>query len=83
MQIVIDIPAGFDWSKVENGSIATKILLKAVRNGTPVQNAHWVLYRDHENMIDYPQCSNCDTIIKLPLPIDNLNFCPNCGRHMI
>lgn len=43
---------------------------------------HWILYRDHKNMMDYPQCDNCGVIIKLPLPIDNLNYCPNCGCRM-
>ena len=44
---------------------------------------HWILYRDYKNMVDYPQCDNCGVIIKLPLPIDNLNYCPNCGVKMI
>lgn len=44
---------------------------------------HWILYRDHKNMVDYPQCDNCGVIIKLPLPIDNLNYCPNCGCRMV
>ena len=44
------------------------------------KTGRWILYRDHKNMMDYPQCDNCGVIIKLPLPIDNLNYCPNCGQ---
>lgn len=35
MHIVIDIPENYDLSKIQNGSIASKIILNAVANGTP------------------------------------------------
>ena len=40
MQIVIDIPDNYDLSKIQNGSIASKIILNAVANGTPLPKGH-------------------------------------------
>ena len=85
MQIVIDIDEK-DYNDIMFDVETSPRLLNRyewlIAHGRPIQSAHWILYRDYENMIDYPQCDNCDTVIKLPLPIDNLNFCPNCGRIM-
>ena len=36
MQIVIDISDNYDLSKIQNGSIASKMILNAVANGTPL-----------------------------------------------
>jgi hypothetical protein len=36
MQIVIDIPDKYDVSKIQNGSIASKKILDAVKNGKPL-----------------------------------------------
>lgn len=88
MQIVIEIPDTLkkiiDSYDIKTAShpLWVTIMIDAIENGTPVQSAHWTLYRDYENMIDYPQCDNCGAVIKLPLPINNLNFCPNCGRKI-
>ena len=40
MQIVIEIPDNYDIGKIENGSIASKIILNAVKNGTPLPKGH-------------------------------------------
>lgn len=46
------------------------------------KTGHWKLYRDYKNLVDYPQCNICGAVIALPLPMDNLNYCPNCGCKM-
>ena len=38
--IVIKIPDNYDLSKIQNGSIASKIILNAVKNGTPLPKGH-------------------------------------------
>ena len=58
-------------------NMAIEILERELKTG------RWILYNDYENMIAYPQCDNCGAVIKLPLPIDNLNFCPSCGQSKI
>lgn len=40
MQLVIDIPDNYDLSKIQNGSVASKIVLNAVANGTPLPKGH-------------------------------------------
>lgn len=72
------------WIKgYEEGIDDAIAMINSVPPVTPQpKTGRWILYRDHKNMMDYPQCDNCGAIIKLPLPIDNLNFCPNCGRKM-
>ena len=40
MKIVIDIPDNYDLSKIQNGSIASKILLNCIKNGTPVSKGY-------------------------------------------
>lgn len=36
MKLIIEIPDNYDLSKIQNGSIASRIILNAVANGTPV-----------------------------------------------
>lgn len=36
MKRIIDIPDNYDLSKIQNGSIASKIILDAVKNGSPL-----------------------------------------------
>ncbi len=38
MKLIIDIPDNYDLSKIQNGSIASKIILNAVANGTPLDS---------------------------------------------
>jgi hypothetical protein len=38
MQIVIDIPDKYDVSKIQNGSIASKKILDAVKNDKPLDS---------------------------------------------
>lgn len=40
MEIVIKIPNNYDLSKIKNGSIASKIILDAVKKGTPLPKGH-------------------------------------------
>jgi hypothetical protein len=40
MQLVIKIPDNYDLSKIQNGSIASKVILNAVANGTPIPKGH-------------------------------------------
>ena len=40
MEIVINIPDNYDLSKIQNGSIASKIILDAVKNGIPLPKGH-------------------------------------------
>jgi len=40
MQIVIEIPDGYDVTRIQNGSIASKVVLNAVKNGTPLPKGH-------------------------------------------
>ena len=51
MQIVIDIPDNYDLSKIQNGSIASKVILNAVANGTP-------LPKGHERLVDMKNLQN-------------------------
>ena len=53
MQIVIEIPDNYDFSKIQNGSIASKIILNAVANGTPLPKGYGRLIdaREYENSI--------------------------------
>lgn len=36
MKLIIDIPDGCDVTKIQNGSVASKQVLNAVKNGTPI-----------------------------------------------
>ena len=40
MKIVVDIPDNYDLSKIQNGSIASKILLDCIKNGTLLPKGH-------------------------------------------
>lgn len=40
IELVIKIPSNYDLSKIQNGSIASKIILNAVANGTPLPKGH-------------------------------------------
>ena len=46
IELVISIPKNYDLSKIQNGSIASKIILNAVKNGIQ-------LPKGHGNLIDY------------------------------
>ena len=37
MKLVVEIPDGYDVSMIQNGSIASKIILNAVSNATPLE----------------------------------------------
>lgn len=54
MELVINIP-DLDWSKVQNGSIATKHLLNAVKCGIP-------LSKGHGRIIDETKISKCEQV---------------------
>ena len=53
MRIVIEIPDNYDLSKIQNGSIASKIILNAVANGKPLPKGYGRLIdaREYENSI--------------------------------
>ncbi len=36
MKLIIDIPDNYDLSNIQSGSIANKVILNAVKNGTPI-----------------------------------------------
>jgi hypothetical protein len=57
-------------------NLAIKALEQEPRKG------HWKLYCDCKNAVGYPQCNICGAVIALPLSMDNLNYCPNCGADM-
>ena len=40
IELVIRIPENYDLSKIQNGSIASKVILNAVKNGTPLPKGH-------------------------------------------
>lgn len=40
MRLVIEIPDGYDVTRIQNGSIASKVVLNAVKNGTPLPKGH-------------------------------------------
>lgn len=40
VELVIRIPENYDLSKIQNGSIESKIVLKAVANGKPLPKGH-------------------------------------------
>ena len=40
IKLVIKIPENYDLSEIQNGSIASKIILNAVANGTPLPKGH-------------------------------------------
>ena len=40
MKLIIEIPDNYDLSKIQNGSIASRIILNAVANGTPLPKGH-------------------------------------------
>ena len=40
MKLVIEIPDGYDLTMIQNGSIASKQILNAVKNGTPLPKGH-------------------------------------------
>lgn len=40
IELVIKIPKNFDLSKIQNGSIASQVILNAVKNGTPLPKGH-------------------------------------------
>ena len=47
VELVIKIPENYDLSKIQNGSIASKIILNAVANGTPLPKGHRRLSEDN------------------------------------
>lgn len=51
IELVIKIPNNYDLSKIKNGSIASKIILDAVKNGTPLPKGHGDLI--DRNEIEY------------------------------
>ena len=48
MQIIIDIPNDYDINKIQNGSVASKIILNAVKNGTILPKGHGRLIDESE-----------------------------------
>ena len=71
MNLIINIPDNYDLSKIQNGSIASKIILNAVANGTPVKTGYWM---DSSN-----GCTCCESIRD---NISDTRYCPNCGAKM-
>ena len=87
MKWVIDIPDGYDLSKVKHGSIASNNILQAVKAGKPFKerpHGEWIEKEDY-NMDIYYDCSVCGnswcTLDGTPWQ-NGMNFCPNCGAKM-
>lgn len=40
MKMVVEIPDNYDLSRIQNGSIASKIVLEAVKKGKPLPKGH-------------------------------------------
>lgn len=77
MKVVIDIP-NYNLDKVQNGSIASKVILTAVRNGKPYEerpHGEWVFDKD-----GYFSCSCCK--LKPHYQVAPTHYCPNCGAKM-
>ena len=66
MKLIIEIPDNYDLSKIQNGSIASRIILNAVANGTPLPKGHGRLIDadDIDNHImGHVDTRSCPTII--------------------
>lgn len=74
MKLIIDIP-NYNLKEVQNGSIASKVLLEAIKNGTPYEErpiGHWV----KRGFNEYCQFCHC---MKWNFGMD---FCGRCGADM-
>ena len=81
MKLIIDTP-NYNLKEVQNGSIASKVLLEAIKNGTPYEEnpqGKWVMvgtwYDDYDNLKF--KCNQCGRIVN-----DRENYCPKCGADM-
>lgn len=81
-KIAIEIPNDYDLSKIQNGSIASKMVLNAVANGVLLPEGHWIEHKWAEEVDDHLisnfECSCCHTWKR-----DESNYCPDCGARMI
>ena len=62
VELVIKIPENYDLSKIQNGSIASKIILNAVANGTPLPKGHGDIFDKAEilRFLKCPEYETCD-----------------------
>lgn len=85
MQIVIEIPDGYDVTMIQNGSIASKKVLNAVKNGIPPKTGHWIAQDIHNCHTNY-KCSECGYIHNFMhlygKPTADYTYCPSCGAKM-
>lgn len=63
MKLVIEIPDGCDVSKIQNGSIASKKIMDAVRNGIPLPKGHGDLV-DKKDLLDDTCLDEIPTILE-------------------
>lgn len=74
MKLVIEIPDGYDVTSIQNGSIASKVVLNAVKNGTP-----------HETVTEFAdRCRECGrekVLDKIKAEITNIPLTDTDGNN--
>ncbi len=85
MKYIIDISEGhkhaLEMGTIQNGSIASKIILNAVKEGIPYPHGEWI-YNEGDIEFGVPpsnECSECGYNEDEHL---HPNFCPYCGADM-
>lgn len=81
MKLIIDIPKNYDLSKIQNGSIASKIILNAVKEGIPLDDIKAEI-EDLEPEYDFEGFYKCQSEVLNIIDrhtSGKMLVCPNCG----
>lgn len=85
MKLIIDIP-NYNLKEVQNGSIASKVLLEAIKNGIPYEErpkGEWIEVQKGIIVTEY-KCPFCGRTVKDDTGYDvasDYPFC-HCGANM-
>ena len=86
IELVIKIPKRvYDYILKTNNIVNSDRLevAEAIVNGTPIQTGKWNEYYTSQKGNDVFNCKECGHTFVVMQGKDNMNYCPNCGCHMV